>query len=323
MATYNDQVSRTDAGALIPEDASREILGTVAEASSVMTLGRRLPDMSRAQRRLPVWQTLPQAYFVSGDTGQKQTTDASWTNVYLNAEELAVIVPIPEAVLDDVDYDIWGEMKPAIASAFGKAFDQAVLYGINAPSSWPVNIEQQCENRAHDVTRGEIGALWEDILSEGGMVSLVEEDGYMGNGFIAALEMRGRLRGLKDTTGQPLFINDLSQAVEAQGGAWTFGGERMLFPRNGAIDPTRSLAFYGDWTQLVWSMRQDLTYKVLTEAVITDGSGTIVFNLAQQDMVALRCVMRLGWALPNPPNLVKPTGNTRFPFSVLEPTAAS
>jgi HK97 family phage major capsid protein len=324
MATYNSQITRSEAQALMPEDVSREILGTVAEDSVVMSLGRRLPDMSRAQRRLPVVSVLPTAYFVSGDTGQKQTTEMNWSNVFLNVEELAVIAPISEAVLDDADYDIFGEMRPAITSAIGKAFDQAVLYGINAPASWPVNIEQGCENAGHDVIKGEIGAIWEDILSEGGVESLVEEDGFMVTGFAAALQMRGRLRGLKDTTGQPIFLQTLQGDPSLQPRAnYTLDGVPIKFPLNGAIDQTRSLLFGGDWSQLVWAIRQDITYKVLDQAVITDGSGVIQYNLAQQDMVALRVVFRVAWALPNPINLVNPNGSTRYPFAVLEPAAAS
>jgi hypothetical protein len=64
-------------------------------------------------------------------------------------------------------------------------------------------------------------------------------------------------------------------------------------------------------------MRQDITYKVLDQAVIQDGAGNIVYNLAQQDMVALRAVMRLGFALPNPINAIETTAASRFPFAVL------
>jgi hypothetical protein len=64
-------------------------------------------------------------------------------------------------------------------------------------------------------------------------------------------------------------------------------------------------------------MRQDVTYKLLDQAVITDGAGKIIYNLAQQDMVALRAVMRLGFALPNPINRVNPVAATRYPFATL------
>jgi len=55
----------------------------------------------------------------------------------------------------------------------------------------------------------------------------------------------------------------------------------------------------------------------LTEAVLQDAAGNIVYNLAQQDMVALRAVMRLGFALPNPINRMQPTAASRFPFATL------
>jgi len=120
---YNSQLNRTGVNALMPEDVASEIIQGVVEQSAIMQLGRKLPNMSRQQRRLPILSTLITAYFVSGDTGFKQTSQQAWANKYLNADELAVIVPIPENVLDDADYDIWGEIKPRIAEAFGLAFD--------------------------------------------------------------------------------------------------------------------------------------------------------------------------------------------------------
>ena len=64
---------------------------------------------------------------------------------------------------------------------------------------------------------------------------------------------------------------------------------------------------------------QDVTYKVLDQAVIQDPSdGSILYNLAQEDMVALRVVMRLGWEIPNPVNALNET-ETRFPFASLKP----
>jgi hypothetical protein len=51
--------------------------------------------------------------------------------------------------------------------------------------------------------------------------------------------------------------------------------------------------------------------------VIQDQAGNIVYNLAQQDMVALRAVIRLGFALPNAPTMLNETDATRFPFAQL------
>lgn len=318
---YNNETNRGDAQALMPEDVSREILGTVAEKSVVMSLAKRLPDMSRKQRRLPVWNTLPRAYFVNGDRGRKQTTNVSWDNVYINAEEIAVIVPIPDAVMDDADYDIWAEAKPAIVSAIGATMDQAILYGIGAPSDWPDGVLEQLQSHGHVVTLGSQGDLYDDIMGEGGVLSKVEEDGYMVNGHVAALSMKAKMRGLRDEDGRPIFAS-LTGDNQSKF-KYALDGEPVLFPTNGAVDPSRSLLISGDWSQLVYAVRQDITYKVLTEAVITDADGSIIFNLAQDDMSALRVVFRAGWALPNPINLVNPNGYTRFPFASLEPVAAS
>ena len=73
---------------------------------------------------------------------------------------------------------------------------------------------------------------------------------------------------------------------------------------------------------LVYAIRQDVTYKILTEATIVDPSTKeVIYSLAQQDMVALRAVMRLGWEIPNPINYMQPTAANRCPFAVYAPAA--
>lgn len=314
MATYNSVISRTDAGALIPEEVSREIVQGVAEFSSIMSLATKAPNMSRKQRRLPVLSVMPTAYFVDGDTGLKQTSEQNWSNKYLNAEELAVIVPISEAVLDDQDYDIWGEIKPRIMEAIGVAFDAAVMFGTNAPAAWPTDLLTQCGTAGNSVTLGTGVDLYDDLLAEDGVISTVEADGYMTTGHVAAMSMRGKYRGLRDADGNALFKSSMQGSSQ-----YDLDGSPVFFPRNGAMDATSALQFSGDFKQLIYAMRQDITYKVLDQAVIQDAAGDIVYNLAQQDMVALRAVIRLAWQIPNPINRLNTTEATRYPFGVLVP----
>lgn len=264
--------------------------------------------------------SLPTAYFLNAnsnpsDTAYKKTTNMAWANKYINAEELAVIVPIPENVLDDSDYDIWGEVRPRVVEALGVAIDLAVFYGINAPAIWPQAIVPAATAAGNVIALGTNGDLYDDIMAEGGVISLVEEDGYMVNGHVAAMSMRAALRGLRTQDGVPIFTRSMQE-----NNRYELDGEPMLFPRNGAVDPAQSLLISGDWKQLVYAIRKDITTKLLTEAVIQDpATGDIVYNLAQQDMVALRVVMRLGWQVPNPINRLQQVEAQRYPFAVLTP----
>ena len=123
-------IDRTGAASLIPEENAREIIQGVVTQSAVLQRGRKLPNMSSKTYKMPVLDMLPIAYFVNGDTGAKKTTKQAWDKKFITAEEIAVIVPIPEAVLDDSDYDIWGEVKPRVIEAFGKVIDGAVLFDL-------------------------------------------------------------------------------------------------------------------------------------------------------------------------------------------------
>jgi hypothetical protein len=93
----------------------------------------------------------------------------------------------------------------------------------------------------------------------------------------------------------------------------------MYFPENGAFDNSIAQLVVGDFSQAVYAIRQDITVKILDQGVIQDPTTKeIVYNLAQQDMVALRVVFRMGWALPNPATRLD-EDRTGCPFAYLEP----
>ena len=305
--------SRSDLSGLIPEPITREIIQGTTESSAVLSMGRRLPNMTSITVAMNVLDALPTAYFVNGDTGVKQTTKMAWAKKTIYAEEIAVIVPIAEAVLDDSNYDIWGEVKPRLTEAFGKVIDAAILFGTNKPSTWRSGIVTTATASSNTVTP--TSDIFTDIMGAGGLIAKVEEDGYMPNGVMAGIGMRAKLRGVKSTTGEPIFKQDFQGKTQ-----YSLDGMRMEFPMNGAFDTTAAQMIIGDWNQLVYAIRQDITFKIFTEGVVQDPSdGSIAYNLMQNDMVALRAVMRLGWEIPNPINAFNASNSTRCPFSVLLP----
>ncbi len=311
-ANFSNVIDRNDAAALIPEETSRDIIQDMPRASAALSLFRQV-RMSRKQQRLPVLSVLPTAYFVNGDTGLKQTSEQSWENKFLNAEELAVIVPVPEAVLDDSEFDIWGEVKPRVTEALGAAVDGAMFFGVNKPASWDTAIVAGAAAAGNTFTRGSVAGQKLD-LDVNAVMTLLEEDGYDVNGFAARKSIKGGLRGLRTNDGGLLF-----QPTLQAGTPDTLYGESISYSQNGAWDNTQADLIAGDFSQGIIGLRQDVTYKVLDQAVITDAAGNIMYNLAQQVMIALRVVMRIAFVVPNPVNRMNQTGN-RFPFATLRPT---
>ena len=306
-------IDRTGAESLIPETRAREIIqGTIAR-SAVLSQGRKLPNLSSKTHKMPVLDMLPIAYFVNGDTGNKKTTNMKWDKKIITAEEIAVIVPIPEAVLDDSEYDIWAEVRPRVEEAFGKVIDGAVLFGVNAPDSWRDDIVTTATSATSVVTLGSSDSLYDNIMGEGGVIAKVEESGFFVTGHMADISMRAKLRGLKDSTGNPIFKSDMQESTR-----YSLDGSAMTFPNNGSFDKSKALMISGDFSQLVYAIRQDITFKLFTEGVVQNTDGTIAYNLMQQDMVALRAVMRLGWEIPNPINSLKTDKAKRCPFAILK-----
>ncbi len=312
-----NMISRADAEALIQEQLISTIQQDTPKSSIFMQLARKLPNMTSKQTRMKVLDMLPMAYWVNGDNGFKQTSQQAWENVFLIAEELAVIVPIPEAVFDDADTDIMGEVQPRVLEAIGQRVDSAILFGDNKPQAWRMDILSTARQAGNNVPVGANPDYFDLLLGEGGVISKVEESGRMVNAAIGAMGMRAKLRGIKGQDGHPIFKSDMQGSTQ-----YALDGAPMYFPQNGAFDASKAQLIVGDFSQAVYSIRQDITVKILDQGVIQDpNTKEIIYNLAQQDMIALRVVFRMGWALPNPATRMDPN-RTACSFAYLEPAVA-
>lgn len=309
---------RQAAEAIIRQQIVDTIFQDAPKQSIFMGLAKKLPNMTSNQTRLRVLDLLPTAYWVNGDTGMKQTTRQAWDNVYLDAAELAVIVPIPEAVLSDAEFDIFGQVTPRVNEAIGQRVDAAIIFGENRPAEWRNDIITAARQAGNNVVVGSSANYYDLIMAEGGVLSKIEDYGYSATGAIASTGMKAKLRGLKGTDGHPIFKSDMQGSTR-----YALDGAPMYFPDNGAFDGSIAQLIVGDFSKAVYAIRQDVTVKILDQGVIQDPTTKeIVYNLAQQDMVALRVVFRMGWALPNPATRID-EDRTGCPFAYLEPTTAA
>lgn len=305
-------VSRENAEALISPEESNKIIQSVVEQSVALRMMTRLPNMATGTREYPIMDSYPMAGFVDGDTGLKMTTNMEWKKDKIVAGEIAAIVAVPDNVAADSDYDIFGQLRPRLEEAAGRVADSAIFFGTNKPSAWRDGLVNSAISAGNAVTA--TSDIYADIFGEGGLIAKVEEDGYFADGIISSIQMRAKLRGLTDASKRPLFLENMHQGAQ-----YTLGGMGMDFPRNGAWDNEKALMVTGDWKQAVYAIRQDVTFKIFDSGVITDDDGKVIYNLMQNDMKAIRMVIRLGWQILNPINAINPDGSTRFPFAVYQP----
>lgn len=310
MATVS--INRTSASGLITPEESTEIIQSVVENSAALRLMTRLPNMATNVREYPIMDSYPMAGFVDGDAGLKMTTNMSWSKDKITAGEVAAIIAVPDSVAADSGYDIFAQLRPRLIEAAGRVIDEAVFFGKNTPDGWRDGIVNGATAAGNTVAQ--TADIYKDIFGVGGLVAKVEEDGYFADSFVSAIQTRAMLRGLMDNNGRPLFVENMQQGAQ-----YTLGGVAMDFPRNGAWDASKALMVTGDWTKAVYAIRQDITFDVFDSGVVSDDTGKVVYNLMQNDMKAIRMVIRLGWNVLNPINAVNSDGSTRFPFAVYTP----
>jgi HK97 family phage major capsid protein len=310
---YDNIIARgADGDPLVPEPMVQEVIKEAVQGSAILQQARRVTMSSKTQRQ-PVLSVLPQAYWVTGDTGLKQTTKAEWDNIDLVAEEIAVIVPVPEAYIADSGIPIWNEVRPLIGQAIGAKLDQACLFGTDAPSTFGTSVFESAEAAGNVVTAGTGDDLAVDVASLGELLAV---EGYSLTGFMSRPGFQWRLVGLRTSDGTPIYSPNL-QGAPGQG----LFGRPLNEVGNGAWSATDADLIGGDFSKAIVGVRQDITFRVFTEGVISDDSGNVVLNLMQQDSVALRVVARFGFAVANPVNTLGGGAAGTSPFGILAPAS--
>ena len=307
-------VSRDDALALIVEQHSREIIEVAAQTSVALQTFRQVP-MSSSAMKMALLESYPQAQWLTAtspadpDVVKKPLTNMAWETKELYAEEAAVIVAIPENVIDDAEVNLWAEVESRTAEAIARLIDQTIFFGTapagSVPATFPVGGiagEAIAAGHVHAQAAGEdLAEAWNQTMA------LVEADGFNISDSYAGRGIRASLRGMRDANGNPLYVTNLQQG----GPTDAVYGVPLHYVTNGSWDSSVAQAIMGDANMAVIGMRQRLTAKRLTEATVGG------YNLAEQDMVALRVKTRLGFTVLVPKGPAQSA--TPFPFAVLGP----
>lgn len=302
-------ITRADALALLARQDINEIVKPDQSNSAVLSAFRTI-RMSAGTARMPVLATLPTAGFVTDGsaaegTGVKPTSKVTWTDKELIAEEIAVIVPVHENTLADSNFDVWGEVRPLVAQEFGRILDAAVLFGVNKPTTWtdPALVPGAVA-AGNSIAEGGVDTDLADDFNEA--FGFVEDDGFDVNVAMTGRFLRRSLRGLRDDTGQPIYLD----GVRGDGNTSSIYGQDLFYVNNLAWDRDEAIALVGDRSKVVIGVREDVQVKLLDQATV----GGI--NLAERDMVALRFKFRVAFATAFS---VAAGQVSDYPFAVITP----
>jgi HK97 family phage major capsid protein len=328
-------IQRPELGAPLPSGSQPGIIpvqyatGILQEAAVTSVAMREFPNVSvpTGVMAMPVLAALPKAYWVTETplTGagnaatKKPTTSMGWTNVILQLAELAAIVVIPEAVLEDATIDLWAQIRPRLAEAIAVAVDEAVFFG-NAsthvqPAGWPKGLVELA------ITAGNTSAAVDTdyYASFSKALQQVEEDGFNPTDWFTSLPLRSALRNVRDLNGLPMYATSLRDGVSYN----DLFGVDLNFVNMASWDEAKALALVGDSSKvIIGTSPSGMQWKVLDQASIDISAaldGSAIVNLAQQDLVALRVRFRVGYAVANAATVEFPSGSGRFPFAVMTP----
>lgn len=273
MAT--NQINTTGSlSGLIPQDLSTEIIKNVAEGSTMLKLAE-IVEMKEPTKTFPVELTTPGAYVIG--EGQKINVDkATWATVELAAKKLAVIVPATREALSDGIVNVIEEVKGQIAQAFAKKLDKCTLFDSTDFYGAGKSIFEKALAKGNKITNTD--HIFDDASNAMGLIESIDLDP---NAFVAPKTLKAKIRN--DVQADKHYVvEDKVNGVPAK-----MHGESIVYAQG--FDTSKAKLITGDFSKVYIGVLDDIEYQVSTEGTVGD------INLFEQDMVAVRATMRVGF----------------------------
>ena len=267
----------------VPQEIGNLIIKDMTANSAVMQLAKG-EKMNAPKKSFTYLAKGLGAYWVS-ETERIQTDKPEYLTAEMEAKKVGVIIPLSKEFLRYTAKDFFNEVKPLIAEAFYRKFDNAVLFGTENPYTAPSG--ESIFTGATDA--GNVIASTGDLYTDlNDAMALVEDGDYDPNGILSTRGFKKDLRGATDGNNQPIFDGD----AEALGLPIAYTGKK-------SFDTAQATALLGDWDYARYGILQGIEYAISEDATLTtldadDASGKPV-SLFERDMFALRATMHIGF----------------------------
>lgn len=261
----------------LPSEVSNKILQKVQEDSSVMSLAQyiNLPGLGAT---IPVITGDPEAEWVA-ETAEKPVSRPSLSKKTMQAYTLAVIVPFSNQFKNNMPA-LYEAIVERLPRALAQKFDATVFHGAAPGSNFDTFATCTAQSLGSDAYAALVAAD-ADVAAHNGIT----------NGIVLAPAGKSKLLGATDSTGRPLFINNVAEgAIPMILGNPT---KQSKAAYKNVVSGNDVLGVVGDWTQALYGVSQKLSLSISDQATLTDGDTTL--NLWQRNMFAVRAEIEVGF----------------------------
>ena len=268
----------------IPEEQGTLILKETMTNSVMMQLAQ-YEEMTKQKKTFQYLAEGVGAYWV-GEGEVIQTSKPQWLTATMEAKKLGVIIPVSREFLTYTVTDFFTQVRPLIAEAFYKKFDEATILGVDNP--FPQSLQDSITDVNHIVT-GDING---DTFFE--LTDFVNDAGFDVNAFVSKTQNRSLLRRVVDgfkqddgTITDPVRLYNRSNN--------TLDGQPVV-----DLDSThmqKGELFAGNFNYVRYGIPYNLNYSISEEAQlssIVDENGDPI-NLWERELMAVRATMDVGF----------------------------
>lgn len=286
MVTFNpEHVLLQDAKTgSIPKEQGTLILKDVISNSVMMQLAQ-YEEMTKQEKEFQYLAEGVGAYWV-GEGEVIRTSKPQWLTAKMVAKKLGVIIPVSREFLQYTVKQFFQEVRPLIAEAFYKKFDEATILGKDNP--FPQSLADSIVKAGH-VVEGDIsGETFFELTDK------VNDAGFDVNAFISKKQNRSLLRGIVDgfkqqdgTITDPVRLYDRSNN--------TLDGVPVLDLES--TEMQKGELFGGNFNYVRYGIPYNLNYAISEDAQlssIVDENGDPI-NLFERELIAIRATMDVGF----------------------------
>lgn len=271
----------------IPEKYNKLILKEVMNGSKVMQLAK-YEEMDSKEKKFEYFAKGPGAYWV-GEGEKIQTSKPQWMQATMVAKKLGVIVPCSREFLHYKMSDFFEEMRPKIAEAFYKKFDDAAI--LNMENPFPQSVDESAMAAGNLISGG---ITYDNILA---MEDALNNEDYDVNAFISTKRNRSTLRNVHK------IENGVIVESMYDRGANTIDG----LPVADLKGLEKGNLYAGDFDYMYYGIPFGMSYKIDESAQLStlkNADGTPV-NLFEQELAALRVTMDVAFMIVKDEAFVK------------------